>query len=850
MASSTTNKKEIVDFLWDWAGTEDWKKLLINKIVNSENSLEQVDRKEVFNYFLQSIGLKKRLPELKIVKPSYSPNSKEIKLSSLSEVKGVNKLAKNQTINFSPNLTVIYGENGTGKTGYGRILKALGFSYDRDTKIYPNVFQKSEPQTAKIKYTSNGNEDAFDWTGNNRNKDLESISVFNNNCVQISLDGSRQLIVSPIGFHLFNLVSSELVELESLLEAKTKEYPIEINWLENLNVDTPQQQFLTNLSKDSSEEKLKELSSFGEVQEKELSSKTAELSKLNKQLLQNEIRSLKSQIAELISVIGKIDHFKTVFNAENWKQLIDTNKTISELEKTTQKGISEIAEAKGIEFYETDQFKSFLSAAEAYIKRIDKPQYPNEDDVCVYCQQPLEKDAKELLINYRRLLNDKTEEKIASLKQTKKALINKVKEIDTSLNLNHPSFGLDTEEKPVQPTEFEQFNKEALSLKNTFINDEVAEDSIFILKYDVLRKFVSDKQGQIQALLQSKIDSFKNIETKENELKKKIAELKDRKLLSGKLEEVKKIIANHKIVTILDKHSNSFNTSSISRKTSQARQELVSQNFNNVFQKELKALRKSNLPVELSFGTDRGTTKLNHKISDHQLLEILSEGEQKAIALSEFLTELQLDNIKAPVIFDDPVNSLDHKIIDSFAKRVIRLSEDRQVVIFTHSVLLFNSLLYLSGQPNFKLLEYKFYNSQKDYEYVGVISEAEEEKNKVKERITKINTLINNTQKDRSEVDVAKEGFGELRSAIELCIEHEIFKGTVKRYQKNISLTNFIKVDSDKINEHKEALNDIFERSCGYIGAHSNPEAVYDDPTFEDLKSDFDEFIKIRKEFI
>ncbi|MDD2623936.1 MAG: ATP-binding protein, partial [Candidatus Riflebacteria bacterium] len=216
MASTTTNKKEIVDFLWDWAGNNDWAKLLVQKVVSNENNLTPEDREEVFKYFLQSIGLEKDLPSLTFAKPTYSPESKTIVLSTLSEVTGVNKLAKEQTIQFAPNLTVVYGENGTGKTGYGRILKALGFSYDQNNNILSNIFASSEPQSAKIDYKANGNDTTFTWSGNNRNDDLASISVFNSNCVQISLDGSRQLIVSPIGFHLFNLVSSELGALDNL----------------------------------------------------------------------------------------------------------------------------------------------------------------------------------------------------------------------------------------------------------------------------------------------------------------------------------------------------------------------------------------------------------------------------------------------------------------------------------------------------------------------------------------------------------------------------------------------------------------------------------------------------------
>jgi len=58
MASKTAKKKEIVDFLWDWAVSNgEWSKLLIEKVVFSENSLTAEDREIVFNYFLQSINL-------------------------------------------------------------------------------------------------------------------------------------------------------------------------------------------------------------------------------------------------------------------------------------------------------------------------------------------------------------------------------------------------------------------------------------------------------------------------------------------------------------------------------------------------------------------------------------------------------------------------------------------------------------------------------------------------------------------------------------------------------------------------------------------------------------------------
>jgi hypothetical protein len=163
---------------------------------------------------------------------------------------------------------------------------------------------------------------------------------------------------------------------------------------------------------------------------------------------------------------------------------------------------------------------------------------------------------------------------------------------------------------------------------------------------------------------------------------------------------------------------------------------------------------------------------------------------------------------------------------------------------------LFNSLLYFSKQQTFKAISTKFYNSKNEFGETGIISEAEEEINKVNNYIAKINIITNNTPKDRPEAEIAEDGYGYLRSAIELCVEHEIFQGTVKRYQKNIALTSFVKVDGNKLNTHKDKLNEIFERCCGYIKGHSNPTEIHNDSTIAELKIDFEEFKQIRDEFI
>jgi energy-coupling factor transporter ATP-binding protein EcfA2 len=852
MASTTTNKKEIVDFLWEWAESNgEWSKLLIEKIVSTESNLLLADRNQVFNYFLQSINLHTGLPTLTTTKPNYVPTDKIIELETLSDITGVNKLAKNQTLKFSKNITVIYGENGTGKTGYGRILKSLGFSYDPNNTVHSNIYGAVEAKTAIINFKSNGITQTFNWTGDNKNSELQNISVFNNNCVQISLS-DRQLIVSPIGFHLFNIVSSELNELTQLLNAKIALHPTSITWADTLNLGTPQQIFISSLSATSTEQKLLELSSITRTQEQELIDKQTELSQLNKALLETEIKNLNSSFTELGSIITKIQTSQTNFTSLDWQKLIDLNKSITTLESQTKTGIKEIAESNGIEFYETPQFQSFIKAAEDYIKVINKPEYPNEEENCIYCLQPLENEAKNLLLSYRTLLNDKTQENLSALKQQKTNLTNQVLKIETNLLFHQSTFGIDENQKAIQPTEILEYNTTLEALKSTFITDKVVDGSLFSFDYVKYIKFLTDKKTAINNVLEQKKLLLANLATKETELKNKINELKDRKFLSTKVIEIKGVISNLKIVKALQSKSNSFSTNAISRKTTDAREQLVEQNFNDLFQAELKLFKKSDLKIELNFGTDKGKSKIWHRLnSSYTLADILSEGEQKAISLAEFLTELQLDNIKAPVIFDDPVNSLDHRIIDEVGKRFIELSKQRQVIIFTHSILLLHSLIQQSELDTNKQanVDFEFHKVKNNFGITGILDEVEEI-NSFSYYTKKLQAVIDiKPSPDQDEAKLAAEGYGHLRSAIEISVEDDLLKKTVKRYKKGVAFPSLLRIEGSKIDTNKGKVNDIYEKCCVSIDGHSSPEEIHTTPTITELKVDYEEFKKVRKIF-
>jgi ABC-type cobalamin/Fe3+-siderophores transport system ATPase subunit len=65
---------------------------------------------------------------------------------------------------------------------------------------------------------------------------------------------------------------------------------------------------------------------------------------------------------------------------------------------------------------------------------------------------------------------------------------------------------------------------------------------------------------------------------------------------------------------------------------------------------------------------------------------ILSEGEQRAIAIASFLAETKLGGGRGGIVFDDPVSSLDHRRRWEVAERLVEESLRRQVIVFTHDI--------------------------------------------------------------------------------------------------------------------------------------------------------------------
>ncbi|GMN11360.1 AAA family ATPase [Croceitalea sp. MTPC9] len=851
--AGTSTKKELIDFLWEWAEPNgNWGKLLLAKTIAKQDALSDEERNTIFNYYLEEIGFvfNPPLAPIAVKKPTFSVDAKKVVLNKVHKVKGVNLLDEDQEMEFSRGITVVYGNNGVGKTGYSRVLKSLGHSFDSSREILSNVNEAQQGQSCVIDYEIEDTPNSHHWNGVHTTEDLSAISVFNSDCVNISLGNNRELLVAPQGFYMFRLVKDELAKLEELRQRQVKLYPTTLPWKEQLHTGTPQHKFVDELSVDSDLKALDALANFTPEDLKTLQQKEEEAKGMNKGFLLTTRGNLNLHIMDLGRIIAAIKQNQGKLSPTDWSNLLQYNEQLQGLNARTQVTLSAIAEQNGVEKFNTPEFSNFLKSADAYIKVLNKQDYPkNPDDTCVYCKQSLsDATAQDLVQSYQELMNDTTQSEINRITILKNGVVQRTRLVDTQLILHHPVYGVDEAGALIQPKALLELNSKMKTLKSHVIQDTLTKDVKFDVQFEKYITILEKKKKELEGERDGVSRQLDNLLAIEKGIQASIAELKDRQLLSQKKQAVIDCQANLRAQAALETNANKFNSASLSAKTTSARQELIAQDFNTKFDEELKKFRKSHLGVKISFYTSKGSSRLSQNISTFNINQVLSEGEQKAIALAEFLTEMQLDETVAPVVFDDPVNSLDHHIIDDVARRLVELANERQVVVFTHSILLYHSLMDLQKLTIGSNVDFKFYNVHRNLDKAGILTDGFEI-NSLSAEIKKINMLLNNGQQGRLESDVAEEGYGYLRAALELFVTDVVFQKMVKRYRKHIMTTTLPRVSGQLIDKHKATIEDLFARSSKFINAHSAAQIIHSPPTLDDLRTDFETFKGVKQEF-
>jgi hypothetical protein len=186
--------------------------------------------------------------------PSMTSQGKPIRLLSLHSLKNVNRIAENQTLQFVPlGLTVIYGDNGTGKSGYSRVLKLACRARDEKATVLPNAHLPKGKQgvpEAHFVIEAEGQVKKLAWKlGDASHPEMSALSVFDSHCARAYLDAEQDVAYLPYGIDLVeNLAQVVLPELTKRLTSSLQACVVEPSTFQDLLGNTAVGKMVANLS--------------------------------------------------------------------------------------------------------------------------------------------------------------------------------------------------------------------------------------------------------------------------------------------------------------------------------------------------------------------------------------------------------------------------------------------------------------------------------------------------------------------------------------------------------------------------------------------------------------------------
>lgn len=243
-----------IDYLLELAEKNNcnkWLSYVIRFFIENKGVIDDSIKEDLADYLLQ----RKELPKIESVSTNFNLNSEKVVLKKLRHHSGVNALFDEQEIIFSPQLNIVYGLNGTGKSSYFRILNNM-VGYAIPKNILPNVYDSSPKNiNVDIEYSlDNINKSSVRWSNDSDNiSDLQSIRVFDSEYTNKYLQkrDSDVLLIKPYALSYFSEISDLITEVKEIAKEKIKSNE---KLLPNIDLEKTTESFKEFLNKDSFQE--------------------------------------------------------------------------------------------------------------------------------------------------------------------------------------------------------------------------------------------------------------------------------------------------------------------------------------------------------------------------------------------------------------------------------------------------------------------------------------------------------------------------------------------------------------------------------------------------------------------
>lgn len=747
---------------------------------------------------------------------------------AISNVQGVNALKPGQELDFKDHgVTVVYGDNGSGKSGYIRIFKQLANARYKDD-ILGNVYKKhNNVQACDIKIKTDDVEKEFhcDLKQPGQFRELTNIDIFDSKISEAYVENANEASYEPWIFELFSSLANVTDKIKAELESRKVNYQI-------VNIDIPEKLYNSNpikslfpLSGTTSIDTEKYI--WEKIDEDQL----AELHRHdNTEAVMLEIQKNESSIKNINSLAKELEKFKEYYSRQHTDEIKKLkNAWINSTEKKNAAKLlfeKDADEIDKISISNHAWIALWKSASDYYNDVLSKQgdlKYTEVNGRCPLCRQIIKDDnVRARLISIDDYVNG-----IASKEENE----NKSKYVYEVRSLKN-CWDEEQLKNILSSCNIDSINDEILKIFSQIKADysliEIRDFEKLEINSIDIEKYIN-KLNDIAQQRSNSVNIDKSLlqEEKHKELQTRINDLEGKYFISQHITTILDNIENYKKLSIIDKAESLVSSAGITRKSRELAKELLSDEYIERFNNELNKLTKKTISVKLvqqKAGKGKipfrvqlnGVSENGNKITPE---EVLSEGERRVVSLAAFFAEAAGREECTPLIVDDPISSLDYTYESAVIKRLAEAAKHRQVIVFTHRISMAVGLKEASDKIGISYEERTISGRGPEK---GIPVAANEYNMKPKKAINK---LINeNIQRVKSK-DINDPGYDEaihhicqqMRIIVEKSVEDILLNGVVVRFRKDVQTNNRI-----------AKLADISRDDCNMIDHYMTKYSYYD----------------------
>lgn len=772
--------------------------------------------------------------------PDRTAGTAPVSLVSIFHHRGVNALAEDQTLRFAAGLTVVYGDNGAGKTGYIRILKSACRARGQET-ILGNVVSGTAPlaPVVAIKYKIETEPEAREWAGGGEDEFVSRVSVFDTQCAAVYLTEKTDVAFRPFGLDLLDKLVKGCKAVRARLESEQR--AVASNTLTAIQAQIPEgtavAKLLTSISSLTKPDVVQALAHPSSEEE-------ARLALLEKSLLDLQANDPEKLIRQLTLRAGRVQtlvrHLKDVEAALS----ADAVAAVFDARAEGRRKSEEARRLRDATFSEgmlggtgSEPWMGLWESARRFSQELAYPDkaFPVVEDGahCVLCQQDLDPTAAHRLRQFELFFASTTERELRQIRENFARLRKTVADLSTiteavdetlkEIRIEHEAVA----DAIAAALAANENRRKAVIAALTDDKDLAADGPVLVSVVLAAEALAGEVEARIKTLRTSANEETRKRMTSEAQ------ELRARKLLATHLQTVLDDIERRKKYAAYGLCIDETKTQAITQKSTAVTKTAVSQRLKRSFRDELANLSFSHVEVELKeLGGADGV--FYHKLvltraPGVDLPKVVSEGEQRCLSIAAFFAELSTADDPSGIVFDDPVSSLDYQWRQGVARRLVLEAKSRQVIVFTHDVVFLLLLKQFAEELGVEQFDQHVRFLSKG---AGVCAEelpwvALPIKKKIghlKNEWQAADTLSRDGHQDAYEKE-AKYLYGLLREAWERALEEVLLSGVVERYRPSIQTQRVAQI-ADITAEDCKAVEAAMTKCSAWLPGHDQAAAA------------------------